>query len=655
MAARLFLCALYFARAAADPVMSATGLLSRLLGPDAVPLFQLEAIPSDPTTGLDVFEMDAAGSRVVLRGNTGVAISTALNNYLKYTLNASVSWGREGSGVLVRLPPTLPLPLPLRTVMPMKWRYAWNVCTAGYSFAWYSAEQWRWMIDWMALQGVNLPLAFNGQEKVFSDVFLSLGLTQQEVWEYFSGPAFLPWNRLGNIQAWGALYSEVSGLDEGWMESQYELQVGIVAAMRELGMTPVLPGFAGHVPRGMQRVLPNAQFTHSEDWFGFNSTFGSVMLLEPTDPAYVTLGAAINKAILAAFGDPSGVEIPHLNADAFNEMKPNNSTMDYLKLCNSNMYASMTAADPRAVYVMQGWLFLKGFWTYERTQAFLSGVPIGGMLILDLYSDGAPQWSKYDSYFGHNWIWNSLIVFGGRRGLYGTLDSLASSPYADRNKSASLVGVGVTPEAIDMSQPMFDVTFEAGWRSAPPEPLGWLQQYAVRRYGGQSALMEQATALLYASAYQNFEIDVSIIEDFPGSSSGSRHTNATGILAALRLYIGAFAAGGQLNASSGPASYDLTDLTRQVLCNLFQDLYAVWVNRRGAPNASVAALRPIADALLGIIADIDATNAGDKNFLLGTWLADAAAWGFNASQVANRLFNARNQITLWGPNGEIND
>jgi alpha-N-acetylglucosaminidase len=651
MAARLFLCALYFARAAADPVMSATGLLSRLLGPDAVPLFQLEAIPSDPTTGLDVFEMDAAGSRVVLRGNTGVAISTALNNYLKYTLNASVSWGREGSGVLVRLPPTLPLPLPLRTVMPMKWRYAWNVCTAGYSFAWYSAEQWRWMIDWMALQGVNLPLAFNGQEKVFSDVFLSLGLTQQEVWEYFSGPAFLPWNRLGNIQAWGALYSEVSGLDEGWMESQYELQVGIVAAMRELGMTPVLPGFAGHVPRGMQRVLPNAQFTHSEDWFGFNSTFGSVMLLEPTDPAYVTLGAAINKAILAAFGDPSGVEIPHLNADAFNEMKPNNSSMDYLKLCNSNMYASMTAADPRAVYVMQGWLFLKGFWTYERTQAFLSGVPIGGMLILDLYSDGAPQWSKYDSYFGHNWIWNSLIVFGGRRGLYGTLDSLASSPYADRNKSASLVGVGVTPEAIDMSQPMFDVTLEAGWRSAPPEPQGWLQQYAVRRYGGQSPLMAQATDLLYAAAYKDFGIDESIIEDFPGSAgAGSRNTNATGILAALRLYIDAFSSG-ELDATTGPASYDLTDLTRQVLCNLFSDLYGVWVNRVGAPSPSVTQLRPIADALLGIIADIDDTNAGDKNFLLGTWLADAAAWGFNSSQVANRLFNARNQITLWGPKG----
>jgi hypothetical protein len=158
--------------------------------------------------------------------------------------------------------------------------------------------------------------------------------------------------------------------------------------------------------------------------------------------------------------------------------------------------------------------------------------------------------------------------------------------------------------------------------------------------------MEKATTLLYASAYQNFGIDESIIEDFPGSGSGSRNTNATGILAAMRLYIAAFA-GGQLDATTGPASYDLTDITRQVLCNLFQDLYGVWANRRGQPGATVAQLRPIADALLGIIADIDNTNAGDKNFLLGAWLADAAAWGFNASQVANRLFNARNQISTF--------
>lgn len=47
--------------------------------------------------------------------------------------------------------------------------------------------------------------------------------------------------------------------------------------------------------------------------------------------------------------------------------------------------------------------------------------------------------------------------------------------------------------------------------------------------------------------------------------------------------------------------------------------------------------------------------AGDVNFLLGTWVADAKGWGYNASQQDNRINNALNQITLWGPDGEIND
>ena len=637
-----------------DPVAAVQGLITRMLGAAALPLFQLESIPADES-GKDVFETAASGSLVVLRGNTGVALATALNNYLKYECNISISWGRNHTGVQAKVPSPLPLPAPSRTVFPMQWRYSWNVCTPGYSFVWYSSDQWQYMIDWMALQGVNLPLAFNGQEKVFSDVFFSLGLTQQEIWAYFSGPAFLPWNRMGNMQAWGALYSQVSGLDEGWMQGQYDLQLTILAAMRAYGMTPVLPGFAGHVPAGMERLFPNAEFTKSSDWCGFNQTFGAVTLLQPSDPTFVVVGTAINKAILAAFGDPSGAEIPHFNADSFNEMQPGNSSLAYLAAANANTYAAMTAADARAVYVMQGWLFLEDFWTYERTQAFLGSVPIGGMLILDLFSDGAPQWNKYDSFFGHRWVWNSLIVFGGRRGIYGTIPSYATSPYDDRSKSASLVGIGVTPEAIDMSQPCFDITFEAGWRSTGPEPHAWLQSYAVRRYGGTAPSMVAATEVLYEAAYDNRGIDESIIEDMPGSAAGSRNTNATGFVEALRLYVAAFKQEG-LDDASGPASYDLTDLTRQVLCNIFQDVHDVFVARLAdRRSASLPELSAIAAAMLGIISDVDTTDSGDVNFLLGTWLADAAAWGFNASQTANRLFNARNQITLWGPNGEIND
>ena len=89
---------------------------------------------------------------------------------------------------------------------------------------------------------------------------------------------------------------------------------------------------------------------------------------------------------------------------------------------------------------------------------------------------------------------------------------------------------------------------------------------------------------------------------------------------------------GELDSTTGPASYDMTDLTRQVLCNLFQDVHEIFLARAASSTSTIGELRSISAVFLQLIADIDTTNSADVNFLLGTWLADAQAWGFNSSQ-----------------------
>ena len=94
--------------------------------------------------------------------------------------------------------------------------------------------------------------------------------------------AFLPWNRMGNMQGWGG------PLTLAWHEQQRTLQTYIVTrsegqsrgslpsplyatfsvcccAVRIFGMTPVLPGFAGHVPRSLAAHYPGHNFTDSPD------------------------------------------------------------------------------------------------------------------------------------------------------------------------------------------------------------------------------------------------------------------------------------------------------------------------------------------------------------------------------------------------------
>ena len=51
-------------------------------------------------------------------------------------------------------------------------RYHQNVCTPGF-WQW---PQWEAHIDWMALNGVNLPLAFTAQEAVWNTVYRKVRL-----------------------------------------------------------------------------------------------------------------------------------------------------------------------------------------------------------------------------------------------------------------------------------------------------------------------------------------------------------------------------------------------------------------------------------------------------------------------------------------------
>jgi hypothetical protein len=52
-----------------------------------------------------------------------------------------------------------------------RFRYEENVCVFSYTFAFWQWSDWERHIDWMALNGVNIPLAFTGQEEIWRRVY----------------------------------------------------------------------------------------------------------------------------------------------------------------------------------------------------------------------------------------------------------------------------------------------------------------------------------------------------------------------------------------------------------------------------------------------------------------------------------------------------
>ena len=56
-----------------------------------------------------------------------------------------------------------------------------HVRRRSYTAAFWGWARWKEEIDWMAMQGVNLPVAPVGQEAIFRKVYLSMGLSETDI------------------------------------------------------------------------------------------------------------------------------------------------------------------------------------------------------------------------------------------------------------------------------------------------------------------------------------------------------------------------------------------------------------------------------------------------------------------------------------------
>jgi len=125
--------------------------------------------------------------------------------------------------------------------------------------------------------------------------------------------------------------------------------------------------------------------------------------------------------------------------------------------------------------------------------------------------------------------------------------------------------------------------------------------------------------------------------------------DSTKVVEALRLLLTASAELGTIETYL----YDIVDLSRQVL----SDIFIVYLSNfdEAYKTQNLTRVDASVTKLLQVIMDHDAVLATNVHYLFGVWIANARAWASTAQEADLLEYNARTQLTTWGPLGEIND
>ena len=584
----------------------------------------------------DFFELDQAGGKVMVRGNSWVNIATGINWYLKYNCGIHLTWGN----MKAQLPAALPkVKAKERHETNMKMRYCFNYCTFSYSMAFWDWQRWQEEIDWMALHGVNMPLAIVGTECVWRNMLLKMGYSEDEVGEFIAGPAFLAWWEMNNLEGWGG------PLPMSWYRQQEALQKNILKRMKQLGMEPVLPGYSGMMPHDAKQKL-GLDVSDGGTWNGYVRPSN----LMPTDKRFGEVADAYYAELTKLYGKSK-----YYSMDPFHESN-DDATIDYAKAGKAVMDA-MKRTNKEAKWVVQGW-------TENPRQQMMADLKNGDIVILDLFSECRPMfgipsiWKRENGYDGHSWMFCMLENFGGNIGLHGRMDQLLNNYKLARNGkwTQTMTGTGFTMEGTENNPVMFELMSELPWLADVPTKEQWVKKYIVARYGKHDADIEKAWMILAESIY-NCPLGnnqqgphESIFCGRPGLNnfqvkSWSKMRNyydPEDTKQAARLMLAA------ADRMKGNDNYlhDLVDITRQALADQGRRQYLKTIADYNA--FARKDFRKDADRFLKMIMMQDSLLGTRSEFRLGRWTQQARNLGNTAKEKELYEWNARVQITTWG-------
>lgn len=627
-------------------VSEMTNMVGRVIGDEYKDNFIFE-MRSATSTGNDVFEVeDGADGKIVIRGNNGVSLASGFNYYLK---NYAKVMYNPMMGSNLNMPETMPsVGEKIVIDTPYEERYSLNFCTYSYTMSFWDWNEYEAFLDWSAMNGFNLMLDIIGQEEVLRRTLNEFGYSDEEVKEFISGPAYFAWFYMQNMTSFGG------PLPDNWFEERAELGRQLHDRMQTLGIKPVLQGYSGMVPLDFQSKNPDAQILPQGDWCGFDRpNMLKTYVNEGEKDYFQEVADVFYEKQKEVYGDITD----YYAVDPFHE-GGNTGGMNSAKIYGT-IQDKMIEHDNNAIWVIQ-------HWQGNPDNTKLSGLTNKEQaLILDLNSDLNPDYKRFDNQ-DIPWVWNMLHNFGGRMGLDGQVETVATSIPDALANTEHMKGIGITPEAINNSPIVYELIGDMVWTRDPINYREWVNNYIERRYGAVNEDAIAAWEILLETAYKKSDYYYqgaaeSVINARPAMSINSASTwghskipyNKKELEKAMELFISCY---DDLKGSDAFV-YDFLDITKQVLANSAQEYHKEMVAAYNAGDSEK--FDKISTHFLDLIRLQERVLSTSPEFLVGTWIEQSRTMLEGADDWTKDLFefNARALITTWGDykNGGLKD
>lgn len=573
--------------------------------PDWADKFLLEQVESE--SGMNTYSYEKSGDKVLIKGDCAISMAVAFCGFVRDYCGGYF----DAEHALRTAQFNLPSEKKEGTIE-KKYRTCFEYTSFSCGACWWDWERWQNEIDFMAMNGVNMPLAAVGTEAVWRKTLTDMGMKEELALACISGPAFWGWQLSDCFDGY------LPQTNSKTVDKRIELGRKIIEREKELGMMPILHGFSGYVSRNFIEAKFRARLHKTDEWCLFPPQY----MLSFKDSTFHRIGNLYYHNLKLLLGESCYYMVNPFDAHAPAKDKPS-----FLAGFGSAVSGLIFAQGDSARWVIRSSSFKPDM---------LKTIPKERLLVID---DG----SMCDELAaaGYEVVVGNSYNQGNVNAVHGDID------FVTKENNAS--GVGTFSDGAYSNEAYRQLSYAAlcGERDADE----FLKTYAKNRYATEDSTAYEALKLLknacWKSGMKREHLSAVCARpslDLTHTTVGDRGTDFGYDAAEV------FAAAKKLVASSGKTyefELDVCDVLRQALSDLSYGIYKKAVD--GYRNKDAAAFEENSNLFLTLIEDLDRLMLTKKEFSLPHYLGLAASCGGNAEESQNFEVNVLVQSTFFGP------